>query len=121
MIRRPPRSTLFPYTTLFRSPVALFSLEMSRWEIGMRLLCGDAKVPWDRVRAGRVGPDDWSRIVEAAEGLHDAPLYIVDAGNVTIVDIRAKARRLRQQHNLGLLIVDYLQLMSHYGRSENRQ
>jgi replicative DNA helicase len=104
-----------------RVAVAMFSLEMSRWEIGMRLLCGDAKVPWDRVRAGRVGADDWSRIVEAAETLHDAPLYIVDSGNVTIVDIRAKARRLRQQHNLGLVVVDYLQLMSHYGRSENRQ
>ena len=104
-----------------RVAVAMFSLEMSRWEIGMRLLCGDAKVPWDRVRAGRVGADDWSRIVEAAETLHDAPLYIVDSGNVTIVDIRAKARRLRQQHQLGLVIVDYLQLMSHHGRVENRQ
>jgi replicative DNA helicase len=104
-----------------RVGVAMFSLEMSRWEIGMRLLCGDAKVPWDRVRSGRVGAEDWSRIVEAAEGLHDAPLYIVDAGNVTIVDIRAKARRMRQQHNLGLVIVDYLQLMSHHGRVENRQ
>jgi replicative DNA helicase len=104
-----------------RVGVAMFSLEMSRWEIGMRLLCGDARVPWDRVRAGRVGPEDWSRIVEAAEGLHDAPLYIVDSGNVTIVDIRAKARRLRQQRNLGLVIVDYLQLMSHPGRVDNRQ
>jgi len=104
-----------------RVGVAMFSLEMSRWEIGMRLLCGDARVPWDRVRGGRVGGDDWSRIVEAAEGLHDAPLYIVDAGNVTIVDIRAKARRLKQSSDLGLVIVDYLQLMSHHGRVENRQ
>src|SRR5439155_18861154 len=98
-----------------------FSLEMSRSEIGMRLLCGDAKVPWDRVRAARVGPEDWSQIVEAAETLHDAPLFIVDAGNVTIVDIRAKARRLRQSHGLGLVIVDYLQLMSSHGRVESRQ
>ncbi|MDP9341584.1 MAG: replicative DNA helicase [Actinomycetota bacterium] len=104
-----------------RVPVAMFSLEMSRWEIGMRLLCGDARVPWDRVRAGRVAPEDWSQIVEAAESLHDAPLFIVDAGNVTIVDIRAKARRMRQSHGLGLVVVDYLQLMSHHGRTENRQ
>jgi replicative DNA helicase len=104
-----------------RVGVAMFSLEMSRWEIGMRLLCGDARVPWDRVRAGRVGPEDWSRIVEAAETLHDAPLFIVDAGDVNIVDIRAKARRMRQSDNLGLVIVDYLQLMSHPGRVENRQ
>lgn len=105
-----------------RKPVAMFSLEMSRWEIGMRLLCGEARVPWDKVRAARVAPDDWSRIVGAAETLHEAPLFIVDAGNVTIVDIRAKARRMRSsKEGLGLIIVDYLQLMSHPGRVENRQ
>src|SRR5256885_12290139 len=63
MIRRPPRSTLFPYTTLFRSsgePVVMFSLEMSRFEIGMRLLCGEARVPWDRVRSGRVATEERS-------------------------------------------------------------
>ena len=76
-------------------PVAMFSLEMSRWEIGMRLLCAEARVPWDRIRNKRVGPDDWKRVVQAAEDLHDAPLSIVDSGNVTIVDIRAKARRMR--------------------------
>src|SRR2546423_5396870 len=102
-------------------PSALFSLEMSRWEIGMRLLCGEARVPWDRVRAARVSGDDWSRIVEAAETLHDVPLYIVDSGNVTILDIRAKARRLRSTRQLGLIVVDYLQLMSHHGRADNRQ
>src|SRR5438093_8224415 len=94
-------------------PVAMFSLEMSRFEIGMRLLCAEAKVPWDKVRTGRVGSEDWARIVEAAEDLHEAPLAIVDSGNVTIVDIRAKARRLRSgRHGLGLIIVDYLQLMT---------
>src|SRR5256885_8001709 len=116
MIRRPPRSTLFPYTTLFRSsgePVVMFSLEMSRFEIGMRLLCGEARVPWDKVRSGHVATEDWTRIVEAAEELHEAPLSIVDSGNVTIVDIRAKARRLRSSSaGLGLIIVDYLQLIS---------
>jgi replicative DNA helicase len=105
-----------------RVPVAMFSLEMSRWEIGMRLLCGEAGVPWDRIRGRRVGADDWSRIVQAAEVLHDAPLSIVDAGNVTIVDIRAKARRLSaRKQGLGLIIVDYLQLMSHHRRVDNRQ
>ena len=102
-------------------PAALFSLEMSRWEIGMRLLCGEARVPWDRVRAARVSGDDWSRIVEAAETLHDVPLFIVDAGNVTILDIRAKARRLKSTRGLGLIVVDYLQLMTHHGRADNRQ
>ena len=89
------------------------SLEMSRYEIGMRLLCSEAKVAWDRIRNKRVGPDDWSRVVQAAEVLHDVPLHIVDAGNVNIVDIRAKARRMRTgRQGLELIIVDYLQLMT---------
>ena len=105
-----------------RSAVAMFSLEMSRWEIGMRLLCAEARVPWDSIRNKRVGAEDWSRIVQAAESLHDAPLTIVDSGNVTLVDIRAKARRLSTRKNgLGLIIVDYLQLMSHHRRVDNRQ
>jgi replicative DNA helicase len=104
-------------------PVAMFSLEMSRFEIGMRLLCGEAKVPWDKVRSGRVATEDWTRIVEAAEDLHEAPLFIVDSGNVTIVDIRAKARRMKTSRTgLGLIIVDYLQLMSGgHQRLESRQ
>jgi replicative DNA helicase len=102
--------------------VAMFSLEMSRWEIGMRLLCSEARVPWDSIRNKRVGAEDWSRIAQAADTLHEAPLFIVDSGNVTLVDIRAKARRLAaRQHGLGLIIVDYLQLMSHTRRVDNRQ
>ena len=105
------------------APVALFSLEMSRWEIGMRLLCSEARVPWDRIRNKRVGGDDWSNIVQAAGKLTDAPMSIVDAGNVTIVDIRARARRLAtRKQGLGLIIVDYLQLMSSPNRrTDNRQ
>jgi replicative DNA helicase len=101
---------------------ALFSLEMSRWEIGMRLLCAEARVPWDRVRAGRIAAEDWSRIVEAADMLHNAPLFVVDSASSSIVDIRAKARRMKSRpQGLGLVIVDYLQLMSHGGRVESRQ
>jgi replicative DNA helicase len=105
-------------------PTAMFSLEMSRSEIGMRLLCSEARVPWDRIRSKRVGPDDWSRIVQAAEVLHEAPMHIVDAGNVNIVDIRAKARRMRSSRSgLDLIIVDYLQLMTSAAakRPDNRQ
>jgi replicative DNA helicase len=105
-------------------PVAMFSLEMSRYEIGMRLLCAEARVPWDRIRNKRVGPDDWTRVVSAGETLHDAPLSIVDAGNVNIVDIRAKARRLKtSKQGLSLIIVDYLQLMTSpmTRRQDNRQ
>jgi replicative DNA helicase len=100
----------------------MFSLEMSRWEIGMRLLCAEARVPWDLIRNKRVGAEDWSRIAQAADTLHEAPLFIVDSGNVTLVDIRAKARRLAARRaGLGLIIVDYLQLMSHTRRVDNRQ
>jgi replicative DNA helicase len=105
-------------------PVAVFSLEMSRTEIGMRMLCAEARVPWDRIRSKRVGPDDWMRVVSAAEILHEAPLHIVDAGNVNIVDIRAKARRMRTgRTGLSLIIVDYLQLMTspQARRPDNRQ
>lgn len=105
-------------------PVALFSLEMSRTEIGMRMLCAEARVPWDRIRNKRVGPDDWSRVVQAAEVLHDAAMHIVDAGNINIVDIRAKARRMRTSRaGLSAIIVDYLQLMTspQARRTENRQ
>ena len=105
-------------------PVAVFSLEMSRYEIGMRLLCAEARVPWDRIRSKRVGPQDWSNVVHAAEVLHDAPLHIVDAGNVNIVDIRAKARRMRtSRKGLSLIIVDYMQLMTspNARRPDNRQ
>ena len=105
-------------------PVAMFSLEMSRYEIGMRLLCAEARVPWDRIRNKRVGPDDWTRVVSAGETLHDAPLSIVDSGNVNIVDIRAKARRMKtSKQGLSLIIVDYLQLMTSPAtrRQDNRQ
>ena len=104
--------------------VAVFSLEMSRHEVGMRMLCSAARVPWDRIRSKRVGPDDWVRVVQAAERLHDAPLSIVDSGNVNIVDVRAKARRMRSSKTgLSLIIVDYLQLMTSAAvrRPDNRQ
>jgi replicative DNA helicase len=103
-------------------PVAMFSLEMSRMEIGMRLLCGEARVPQDKVRRAMVAAEDWGRIVEAAETLDRAPIWIVDSGNVTILDIRSKARKLAaRSEGLGLIIVDYLQLMTSHQRVESRQ
>ncbi len=103
-------------------PVAMFSLEMSRMEIGMRLLCSEARVAQDRVRKAMVAAEDWGRIVEAAEVLDRAPLWVVDSGNVTILDIRSKARKLAaRSEGLGLIIVDYLQLMTSHQRVDNRQ
>lgn len=82
----------------------------------------EARVPWESIRDRRVTADDWSRVTTAASAMHDAPLSIVDSGNVTLVDIRAKARRLSARpEGLDCIIVDYLQLMSHHRRVENRQ
>jgi replicative DNA helicase len=105
-----------------REPVLFFSVEMSRWEIGMRLLCTEAKVPMTKVRAARLAPQEYGAFTEASESLHDAPIHIVDSGHLTLLDVRAKARRLKSRlGRLGLIVVDYLQLMSHHTRVENRQ
>ncbi|MHB8437711.1 MAG: replicative DNA helicase [Acidimicrobiales bacterium] len=105
-----------------RTPVLLFSLEMSHLELTQRLLCSEAKVDSDRMRTGRLLESDWPKISDAIGRLGDAPIYIDDNPNVTVMDIRAKARRLKAREGLGLVVVDYLQLMSgHSRRVENRQ
>jgi replicative DNA helicase len=106
-----------------RVPVLLFSLEMSHLELTQRLLCSEARVDATRMRNGRLLEADWPKISEAIGRLGDAPIYIDDNPNVTVMDIRAKARRLKAREELGLVVVDYLQLMSGHQRSraENRQ
>lgn len=97
----------------------MFSLEMSRWEVGMRLLCGEAEVPWSRIRAEQVSALDWSALAGAADALYGAPLFVVDQALITMPEIRALARR---QRDLGLIVVDYLQLMTGTSRrGANRQ
>ena len=106
-----------------RVPVLLFSLEMSQLELTQRLLCSEARVDATRLRNGRLLEADWPKISDAIGRLGDAPIYIDDNPNVTVMDIRAKARRLKAREGLGLVVVDYLQLMSGHARSraENRQ
>jgi replicative DNA helicase len=106
-----------------RVPVLLFSLEMSHLELTQRLLCSEARVDATRMRNGRLLESDWPKISDAIGRLGDAPIYIDDNPNVTVMDIRAKARRLKAREGLGLVVVDYLQLMSGHSRSraENRQ
>ncbi|HXX90249.1 MAG TPA: replicative DNA helicase [Acidimicrobiales bacterium] len=106
-----------------REPVLLFSLEMSHLELTQRMLCSEARVDATRMRNGRLLESDWPKISDAIGRLGDAPIYIDDNPNVTVMDIRAKARRLKAREGLGLVVVDYLQLMSGHGRSraENRQ
>jgi replicative DNA helicase len=106
-----------------RKPVLLFSLEMSHLELTQRMLCSEARVDATRMRNGRLLESDWPKISDAIGRLGDAPIYIDDNPNVTVMDIRAKSRRLMAREGLGLVVVDYLQLMSGHQRSraENRQ
>src|SRR6202048_3081289 len=103
-------------------PVLLFSLEMSHAEITSRLLCSEARVDATRVRNGRLLDTDWPKISHAISRLGEAPIYIDDNPNLTVMEIRAKARRLKSRlGTLGCIVVDYLQLMSGRHNAENRQ
>ena len=94
-------------------PVAMFSLEMSRWEIGMRLLCGEARVPWDRIRNKRVGGDDWSNIVQAADKLTMRRWRSsMPATSRSSTSVHARRGSPRASRDSASIIVDYLQLMS---------
>jgi replicative DNA helicase len=102
-------------------PVALFTLEMSKAEVTQRLMCSEAKVESQRLRTGKLAPDDWPRLTAACDKLAKAPIYVDDTGSINMMEIRSKARRLKSRHpDLGLVIVDYLQLMSSAGSAENR-
>jgi replicative DNA helicase len=99
----------------------IFSLEMSRNEITMRLLAAEAQVQLHAMRTGHLNDDDWARLARKMSEVVDAPLFIDDSPNMSMMEIRAKCRRLKQRHDLRLVIIDYLQLMSSPRRVENRQ
>ncbi len=92
-------------------PVAIFSLEMSKEQLSMRMLCSEARVDSSRVRSGFLNPEDWNRITDAAGTLSEAPLFIDDSPDISTTSIRTKCRRLKMDKDLGLVIIDYLQLM----------
>jgi replicative DNA helicase len=101
--------------------VAVFTLEMSKAEVTQRLMCSEAKVESQRLRTGRLAPEDWPRLTAACDKLAKAPIYVDDTGSVTMMEIRSKARRLKsKQPDLGLIVVDYLQLMTSGTTAENR-
>jgi replicative DNA helicase len=103
-------------------PVLVFSLEMGNLELSQRMLCGEARIDSQRVRNGRLNEEDWGRISGAIGRLAQAPIWIDDNPNLTVMEIRAKARRLKSQvGNLGMIIIDYLQLMTGRSGAENRQ
>jgi replicative DNA helicase len=102
-------------------PSIIFSLEMGRSEIAMRLLSAEASVPLQNMRKGTVDTRDWTTIASTRGRINDAPLYIDDSPNMTLVEIRAKCRRLKQKVGLKMVIIDYLQLMTSGKRVESRQ
>jgi replicative DNA helicase len=102
-------------------PTVVFSLEMGRNEITMRLLSAEARVPMHVMRTGQMSDDDWGRLAKRMSEVADAPLFIDDSPNMSLMEIRAKCRRLKQRHDLKLVIIDYLQLMSSPKRTESRQ
>jgi replicative DNA helicase len=99
----------------------IFSLEMSKSEIVMRLLSAEAKIKLADMRSGRMNDDDWTRLARRMSEISEAPLYIDDSPNLTMMEIRAKARRLRQKADLRLIVIDYMQLMTSGKKHESRQ
>ncbi len=102
-------------------PVAIFSLEMSREQLAMRMMCSEALVDSQKTRVGGLTPDDYDRLADAVDVLAKAPIYIDDSPMITVMEMLAKARRLKKEKDLGLVVIDYLQLMSGKDRRENRQ
>jgi replicative DNA helicase len=102
-------------------PALIFSLEMSKEQLVQRLICSEARVDSRSVRSGFMQQTDFGRIVNAAGRLHEAPLYIDDTANLSVLEARAKARRIQAEHRLELVVIDYLQLMQGRWRAENRQ
>ena len=99
----------------------IFSLEMSQLEITMRLLSAEAGVPLSHIRGGRMNDQDWNRVSAKMGQVSEAPMFIDDSPNMTMMEIRAKARRLKQRHDLRLIVIDYIQLMTSGKKVESRQ
>jgi replicative DNA helicase len=102
-------------------PVVLFSLEMAKEQLALKLLCSEAGVDSHRIRTGTLRDEDWSKIAGALGRLSEGAMFIDDTAGITVMEIRAKARRIKAEHGLGLIVIDYLQLMQSRGRAENRQ
>jgi replicative DNA helicase len=104
-----------------RIPVAVFSLEMSKEQLVIRMLCSEARVEGTRLRTGFLNESDWPRLTLAAGNLSDAAIFIDDTAALSVLELRAKARRLKADQGLGMVIIDYLQLMKGRTRAESRQ
>ena len=103
-----------------KQPVAIFSIEMSREQLALRMICSHARLDSHRLRTGRLTDDDWTRLSRATSTLSDAPIFIDDSTDITPMAMRAKCRRLKAEAGLALVVVDYLQLVHWHRRVENR-
>lgn len=101
-------------------PAALFSLEMSKEQLVTRMICSEAKVDAHRLRTGYLHQDDWQRVGEGISRLAEAPIYIDDTPDISAMEMRAKCRRLKAEHGLGVVMIDYMQLMRSHKKTENR-
>ena len=102
-------------------PVAIFSLEMSRQELAMRMICSEARVNFQRLRTGHLAQEEVNRLVAAVGKLSEAPIYTDDSGTLSAMELRAKARRLKKERGIGMIIVDYLQLMHGSNTRQNSE
>jgi len=100
-------------------PVGIFSLEMSSLQLGLRILCSEAEIDMTEIRDGLLSNNRWIEITNAADKLRKAPLYIEDSADLNVVQLRAKARRMKEQHDIKVLIIDYLQLLKPVGSNKN--
>ncbi len=107
--------------TKLKKGVGVFSIEMSKEQLAFRMLCGRARLNQQKLRSGKLRQDEWPRLTIAGNILSEAPIYIDDSPTLSPLELRAKARRLKKQHSIDLIIVDYLQLMHSHSRQENRQ
>ena len=103
------------------TPVAFFSLEMGKEQLCMRLICASGGFNNHDLRRGKIKAEEWPKLTEACSRLSDAPIFIDDSSGISVLEMKAKARRLKQQHDVGLIIIDYMQLMTSTARAENRQ
>jgi len=101
-------------------PVGVFSLEMSQQELALRVLCSEADISFGKLRGAHLSSKEWTKIYQTVRSIGEAPLFIDDSPNPTLLEIASKSRRLKAEKGLGLLVLDYLQLMQAGGKYENR-
>ena len=101
-------------------PAAIFSLETSKEQLVQRILCSEARVDNTKLRTGYLADEDWRKLARAMGSLSEAPIFIDDSASLSVMEMRAKARKLKAEHGLGLIVIDYIQMIQSYKRSENR-